>query len=110
MARFHGLIGFGKQVETAPGVNEDVITELPYFGDVVRNSRNFDGGDKVNSDISLGNSISILADEYARGHFFAMKYIHWAGVLWIIDDVEVQHPRLVLRLGGVYHGPTPSSA
>jgi hypothetical protein len=65
-----------------------------------------DNGDKVNNDISVGNSISIVADAYANTHFFAMRYIKWAGTLWTISDVEVQSPRLILQLGGVYNGPT----
>jgi hypothetical protein len=33
------------------------------------------------------------------------------GTLWTVSDVEVQSPRLLLRLGGVYNGPraAPSS-
>lgn len=110
MAKFHGVIGYGESVEVRPGVWEDVITERSYFGDVVRNSRQLDNGEKVNNDISVGNSISIVADPYANGHFFAMRYIRWAGALWIVTDVEVQSPRLLLRLGGVYSGPTAKAA
>lgn len=105
MAKFYGKIGFGESVETVPGVWADVIKERRYFGDVTRNTRGLEEGDKVNSDITVGNSISIVADPYALDHFFAMKYIEWAGTLWTISDVEVQRPRLLLRLGGVYNGP-----
>lgn len=104
MAKFYGEIGYGETVETVPGVWEDVITERKYFGDVLRNTRGVREGDKVNNDITVGNSISIVADAYAHEHFFAMKYIKWAGAYWIISDVEVQRPRLLLRLGGVYNG------
>jgi hypothetical protein len=37
-----------------------------------------------------------------------MRYVEWAGVRWDVTDVEVQRPRLILRLGGVYHGPLPA--
>lgn len=110
MARFHGVVGYGNSVETAAGVWEDEITERPYFGDVVRNTRQLQSGEKVNDDLSVGNSISIVADAYAREHFFAMRYVEWAGTAWIITDVEVQAPRLLLRLGGVYNGPRPTAA
>lgn len=110
MKRFYGRVGYGEPVEKAPGIWEDVITEQKYFGDIVRNTRRLDyGGDKQNADISVGNSISIVADAYAYEHFFAMKYVEWAGVLWSISEVEVESPRLILRLGGVYNGPTKSS-
>lgn len=106
MAKFYGGIGYGETVETRPGVFVQQITEYQYFGDVIRNSRKLDNGDKVNNDISVGNSISIVADAYAREHFFAMLYIRWMGAAWLVSDVEVKHPRLILRLGGVYNGPT----
>ncbi len=105
MAKFHGKIGYGLSMETSKGVWEDVITEYPYFGDVIRNTRTLQEGSKVNNDLSVENSISIVADAYAREHFFAIRYIEWAGTLWIVSNVEVQSPRLILRLGGVYNGP-----
>lgn len=109
MAKFYGKIGYGETVETAADVHEDVITEHKYYGDVLRNTRELEVGEKVNNDISVGNSISILADAYAREHFFAMRYVEWAGTLWIVSSVEVKSPRLILRLGGMYNGPTPGA-
>lgn len=106
MAKFHGKIGYGETVETAPGVWQDVIVERKYFGDVIRNTRSLQEGEKLNYDLSVGNSISIVADAYANFHFFAIRYVEWAGTLWTVSDVEVQSPRLILRLGGVYNGPT----
>lgn len=106
MAKFYGAIGYGETVETAPGVWEDVIVEHNYYGDVLRNTRRLDDGEKLNNDISVGNSISIMADAYANNHFFALRYVEWQGALWVVTDVEVQTPRLILRLGGVYNGPT----
>lgn len=107
MAKFYGKIGYGESVETAPGVYEDVITELSYFGDVLRNTRQLQTGENLNSDITVNNSVSIVADAYANEHFFAIRYIEWAGTLWTVTDVEVRSPRLILRMGGVYNGHTP---
>lgn len=108
MAKFYGKIGFGHSLETpaGSGVWVDDIVEYPYYGDVVKNARKLDTTEHLNSDISVSNSISIVADAYAREHFFAIRYIEWAGALWTVSDVEVQSPRLLLRLGGVYNGPT----
>lgn len=105
MAKFYGEIGYGETVEKAPGVWEDNIVERKYYGDVVRNTRKLQNGEKVNNDLSISNSISIVVDAYANEHFFAIRYIRWAGTLWTVSDVEVQSPRLLLRLGGVYNGP-----
>lgn len=108
MAKFFGKVGYGPTtVETAPGVWNDVITEVEYFGDVVRNVRKLQSGESVNDDLSVSNSISIVADAYANEHFFAIRYVKWMGALWEVSDVEVQSPRLLLKLGGVYNGPTP---
>jgi len=110
MAKFFDKIGFGFSTETAPGVYKDVITERSYRGDVVRNSRGLDEGEKVNSDLTVSNSLSIIADQYANTNFFAMRYVRWAGALWTVANVEVQSPRLILRLGGVYNGPRATVA
>lgn len=105
MARFHGTVGYGNKVESVPGVWEDVITEAQYTGDVVRNTRALESGESVNDDITVGNSISIVADQYAIDHFMKIKYLVWAGTYWSVTNVEVKSPRLLLRLGGVYNGP-----
>lgn len=108
MARFYGEIGYaGETVETKPGVWEDVVIVHKHSGDVLRNTRRLEStGEKVNNDITVGNSISIVANAYARENFMQMRYVKWMGKLWVISDVEVQHPRLILQLGGLYNGPT----
>ena len=109
MARYAGQVGFGEAMETSPGVWEDKIVERPYFGDVIRNARGLGQSDAttgVNQDLRIENTITILADPYAQEHFHAMRYIRWAGALWTVDTVEVQYPRLLLRLGSLYNGPT----
>jgi hypothetical protein len=110
MAKFFGPVGYGHSVEGAPGVWDDEITEVEYYGDVIRNTRKSLEGENLNNDLTVGNSISIVADEYANENIFAMRYVGWAGTLWIIQEVEKQSPRLILRLGGVYHGPKPTPA
>lgn len=105
MAKFYGKFGYGIPTETAPGVWEDVIVEHEYYGDVLRNTRKSSEGEPINNDLSVGNSISVVADAYANMHFFAIRYVEWAGTLWTVSEVEVQSPRLLLRLGGVYNGP-----
>lgn len=108
MAKFSGVVGYATEtVETVPGVWTDSgIVEKQYLGDVVRNTRKLEDGEKVNDDLTVGNSISIVADAYASEHFFAIRYVRWAGTLWKVSNVDVQSPRLILRLGGVYNGPT----
>lgn len=113
MARYYGEVGYSEgTVETPPGsgVWVDSIVERSYFGDVVRNTRQLRPGDKINDDLEVNNSISIVADPYAMQNILAMRYIRWMGSLWVVTDVDVEAPRLLLRLGGVYNGPTPGTA
>lgn len=107
MPKFYGKIGYGETTERTPGVWVDEIIERSYYGDVIRNTRRLSETDKINYDLSIGNSISVVADAYANEHFFAIRYVQWAGTLWTVTEVEVQRPRLILSLGGVYNGPTP---
>lgn len=116
MAKFYGDIGYGLAAETAPGIWQDVLEEKKAFGDVLNNSRRLVQAPRrlsptgeVNDDITVSNRISILADPYAVEHYFAIRYIRWAGVRWIVSTVEVQYPRIILTLGGVYNGPTPAA-
>jgi hypothetical protein len=110
--RYFGAIGFVVATEVRDGVWEDVVTEVQYRGDVLRNTVKQTEGVKVNNDILVGHTLSIVSDLYADSHFYAMRYATWQGKRWIIQEVEIQRPRLVLRLGGLYVGPAyvpPSS-
>lgn len=104
MAKFYGPIGYAQQVETKPGVWEEQIVEKFYRGDVLRNTRRLQSTDKVNDDINVGNEISIVADPFANGNFHSMRYVGFLGARWKVTNVEVQYPRLILTLGGLYNG------
>lgn len=110
MAKFYGAIGYIAQSETEPGVWEDTSTEITYYGDVTKNTRRYENGQSFSDNLNVNNMISIVADAYANNHFFAMKYIRWMGAVWEITNVEVQRPRLILTIGGVYNGPTARPA
>ena len=110
MAKFSGLIGYVETSETVPGVYVEKVTNRNYFGDVVRNTRRWEAGQNLNDDLNVSNTISIVADAYANQNFHTMRYIQWMGAFWKITNVEVQRPRLILTIGGVYNGntdPTP---
>lgn len=105
MAKFHGAIGYVRTEETAPGVHEEVITELNYYGDIIRNSRRLENGQGLNDDLTINNQISIVGDLFAYENFQTMRYIRWMNSLWKITNIEVQRPRLILSIGGVYNAP-----
>lgn len=108
--RFHGKVGYVETIETKPGLWETVETVRTYYGDVIRNAKHDSYGSKVNADVQVTNQISIVADPYARDHFFSLKWIEWQGALWSISDVEVQPPRLIISIGGLYHEDMESTS
>lgn len=104
MAKISGVIGYSVSTETVPGVWEPDIIERPYYGDLIKNTRRLQSTDKVNDDINISNEISIVADPYAMNNFHTMCYVQFMGAKWKITNVEVQYPRLILSLGGLYNG------
>lgn len=101
--KYYGEIGFAVSTEDKPGVWDDEIVERPYFGDVVKDYTRPEGNQIVDN-IDISNQISIVADPYAYENFHHMKYIRYMGAEWNIKSVDVQRPRLVLSIGGVYNG------
>ncbi len=104
MAKWSGKIGFATQTETKPGVWEDVIEERSYKGDQLQNSFQHQPTDQLNDNIAIVNRISVVADPHAYKHMQAMRYATFMGVKWKITRAEVLRPRLILTLGGEYHG------
>lgn len=103
MAKFYGIIGYAETVETEPGIWEEQITERNYYGDLTRNTRRLQSSGNVNDNINISNELSIVSDPYALENFHSMRYVIFMGTKWKVSDVEVQYPRLILGLGGVYN-------
>lgn len=104
MAKFYGLVGYAEQVEKKPGVWVEEIKEHMYSGEFLRNRMRYQSADKLNDDLNIANEISILADPFAMENFHKMRYVEFQGTHWKISSVEVQYPRLLLMIGGVYNG------
>lgn len=110
MAKFYGEIGFVRTEENVPGVFEETYVERPYYGDVIKNARRWENGGQLNDDLSLNNTVSIVADDFAIQNLFAMRYVQWMGAAWKITNVEIQRPRIILTIGGVYNVSTTGDA
>lgn len=104
MAKWFGKVGYAEMLETAPGVWTENIVEREYSGDTYRNTRRLQSSDKLNDDVTVGNEISFIADPYANENFHSVRYAEFMGIKWKVTNVDVQYPRLILTLGGVYNG------
>ena len=107
MEKFYDLVGYGPYTEeVSPDVFTEVIKSRKYYGDILRNTRRLETGSEINSSIVINNSVSIVADAYAFEHFFAIRFVRWNKAFWTVTNVEVNRPRLILTLGGIYNGKT----
>lgn len=104
MAKYSGLVGYGDQVETAPGVWETITESRMMKGDLIRQNADIRDSAKVNDDITLNHRVSLIGDAYAFDSYFNMKWIQIHGRRWKISSVEVQRPRLIVEIGGLWNG------
>jgi len=104
MAKWYGIVGYGADVEVRPAVWKTVITEKKYSGDLIQNNRLLQTSDKVNDDINISNKISIIADPFAYENASSIRFVEFMGAMWKVNTIDVQYPRLILSVGGVYNG------
>lgn len=102
MAKWFGKVGYSITEETEPGIWEETIVEREYYGDMTSDRRKRQNSGEVNDDINLANVISIVADPFAYQNCSNITYVEIMDSNWKVSDVEVQRPRLILTVGGVY--------
>ena len=102
--KFYGTIGFAVEAETAPGVWKTKTEEVQVYGDVLSNTRRWDNGTEINSDLTVSNKISVVASRFVYEHLGVMRWLLWNGTRWKISSAEIVRPRVILTLGGVYNG------
>jgi hypothetical protein len=104
MNKYCDFIGFIETKEVEPGYYEDGhITEKKYYGDIIRNYVNRNNSDTINSKLTLNNSISIISDPYINDNIEKIAYVKFMNNKWQVNSIEVQYPRLILTLGGLYN-------
>ena len=102
--KYFGKIGYGVTEETRPGVSLPTISEREYYGDIERNIRRYENSGKVNDDLNINMTLSIVADPFAYQNFYQIRYATYMDSKWKVSSVEVAYPRLILTLGGVWNG------
>ena len=108
MAKFSGMIGFVKNAETyeGSGVWIEETIERPYRGDVINDVMRWKDSTLVNESLNISNKFSIVADAFAMQNIGNMRYVDYLGTKWKIMTVEINRPRIVIYLGGLYNGTT----
>lgn len=106
MSKYYGEIGFATTAEDPidSGIWKETIVKKNYSCDVLNSTKRIEIGDNVNPDLNVSNRISIVANQYAMQNFHSIRYAEYLGAKWRVSSVEVQAPRLILSLGGLYNG------
>lgn len=102
--KYSGEVGYVMQEETEPGVWRSVEKIRKMRGDVLYRGVSNNVGAKMNDDINLNNRISVLGDAFAFENYVAMKWVTLGNAKWEVTLINVEPPRLVLTIGGPYHG------
>jgi len=101
--KWYGQIGFEQEAEnTEPGIWEpNTIVERNYYGDMLRN-RTKNESNQIVTDFTISNQLSILSDPFLVQNLQKIIYATIMGSKWKVNSVEIQYPRIILELGGVY--------
>lgn len=110
MSKWFGKIGYAYSGETEPGYYEDTVVEKEYYGDITTDRWKRQSSGHVNDNINLANVLSIIADPFAYAHCSQMVYAEIMGERWKVTEIEIQSPRLILTLGGIWNGNTPGTS
>lgn len=97
-------VGYAIPEEYEPGRWKHVMVEHEYGGETLRDAYDIQSTDKVNEDLRLSISFSLIADPFALQHCGAIRYIEFMGTLWKVTRIEPRYPRIILTAGGVYNG------
>lgn len=100
--KWFGEIGYFEETENVDGVTTNTFQTQQYYGDIIKNYKTNTDAGTVNEDFDVNNRISVVADPYLIGHFHRIAWITFMDVKFKVHSVELQYPRLIVSLGGVY--------
>lgn len=103
MAKFHDMIGFVKTEETEPGLWEPVTEEKLYSGEVSQTTARWEDNGRINANLEINHTISVILDSYITQNMFALRYVCYAGRRWNVSKISVLPPRMILTLGSEYY-------
>lgn len=103
MSKWHGRIGYGKQEETSPGVFEEKIVTHLHSGDILNERISNSQSNKINDDITISNRISVISNPFINNNIPFIRYVEYMGCKWKVTNCDIQYPRIILTMGGIYH-------
>ena len=113
MSKWFGKVGYQfPDTETSPGIWESGgVVEHEYYGDIISDRRKRQNFGEINDTLNLADVVSILADPFAYDNCSRIVYVEIMGTRWKVTEIDPsQRPRLILTVGGEWHGDTPRSS
>lgn len=104
MAKYAGNMGFVVETEVSPGVWSATEIIRKVRGDIIGAGHSYDGGNRINDNITLQHRISVVGDSYLLDHFHELRWVEVRGIKWEVSGVSFSRPRLVITLGGIFNG------
>lgn len=105
--KWSGILGIGREVETAPDVFDYVITEHEALGDVKQRTEVLDSSGTILPKYRTTTSISVLSRGVNGVEYGDIVYITFKGKKWAPGSITEEPPRITIFIGEVYNGPTP---
>lgn len=102
--KYVGKIGFAVMKNDGEGIYTEEIEEKVYYGDLLSSRWNNENNqNSTNTNVRLNNSISVICDKYLSENISVMRYITYKNSKWCITGIEIQPPRIIINIGGIYN-------
>lgn len=102
--KFSGIVGYGIQSETAPGIYQERIVERKYIGDVIQTAWHSQAAAQtLNDNPSLNVQIEIVADGFAWKHYGQIRYVVYENSKWKVSAIQLRRPKIILNFGSLYN-------
>lgn len=102
--KYSGKIGFAVMKNEGDGIYTEEIEEKVYYGDLLSSRWNNENNqNSTNTNVRLNNSISVICDKYLSENISVMRYITYKNSKWCITGIEIQPPRIIINIGGIYN-------
>lgn len=108
MARFHGKVGFIEPKEIEPGIWEDTPVEKSYTGVILSAHTKWEENQSLNDNLTLSTRVAITMNTTQTCSLGYIRYVSLHGQRWCVTKIDVQAPKVILSIGGLYNGPIPS--
>lgn len=90
------------------GVWEETIVERLFYPEVLKSYHNVTiPTDSVIAEPRISDKLSIVCDQFLMANLGCIKYVTYMGSRWAVSAIESGYPRIILSIGGLYHGPGP---